>query len=141
MVIPTVNFKTGVAKNTVVLQEVSFTMTNVTISEKFSTGEGMIVDTKTAMPKHLLGNNRVVLDECTLVFLKKKRPCNYQIIKTVISTPEILNNDRNKIVINLADTVHIQTHSTLNAPYTCPINVKWVRTGHADMVLVNIRQM
>ena len=70
---------------------------------------------KQSLSKHLFGSGGVMLDEGTLVFSNKQRHCNYQIM-TLVTMPDIFNNNGGKIIISLNNSVHIQIHGTLNAP-------------------------
>ena len=82
-----VRYHGRILKQTVVLQETHFTIKTVKIRRNFDSGELMIVETGTTVPAHLTNPNGLVIDSGTYVLPKIVIPCAYQVIKSILGTP------------------------------------------------------
>ena len=128
-----------ILKQTVVLQETHFTINTVKIRHNFDSGELMIVETGTTISAHLTNPNGFIIDSGTYVLPKIVIPCAYQVIKSILGTPNPTPADGGVVVTSQADQVHVHTHGTLNPPDKCPLQGTYRKTGHPDIVVFEPR--
>ena len=124
-----------VLKQTVILQETHFAVKTVKIRKNFNSGELMIVETGTTIPKHLTKPGGFAIDSGTYVIPKINIPCAYQVIKPFMGTANPTMAMDGMVITSQVNQVHIHTHGPLNPPTRCPIQGNYRKTGHPDIVV------
>ena len=104
-----VRYHGRILKQTVVLQETHFTINADKIRRNFDSGDLMIVKTGTTISQHITDSNSFVIDSGTYVLPKIVIPYAYQIIKSVLGTPNPTPADGG-VVITSQLTKFISTH-------------------------------
>ena len=134
-----VRYHGRILKQMVILQETHFTVKKVKIRHNFDSGELMIVETGTTVPAHLTNPNGFVIDSGTYILPKIVIPCAYQVIKSILGTPNPTPTEGSMVITSQADQVHVHTHGTLNPPEKCPLQGTYRKTGHPDIVVFEPR--
>ena len=124
-----------VLKQTVILQETHFAVKKVKIRRNFDSGELMIVETGTTIPKHLTKPCGFAIDSGTYVIPKIDIPCAYQLIKPFLGTASPTSAMDSMVITSQVDQVHIHTLRPLNPPPRCPIQGNYQKMGHPDSVV------
>ena len=99
----------------------------------------MIVETGTTVPAHLTNPNGYIIDSGTYILPKIVIPCAYQVIKSILGTPNPTPAEGGLVITSQADQVHVHIHGTLNPPDKCPLQGTYRKTGHPDIVVFEPR--
>ena len=109
--------------------------TYIKIRKNFDTGELMIMETGTTIPKHLTTPGGFSIDAGTYITPKVNIPCAYQVIKSFRGTANPTTTKEDLVITSQVDQVHIHTHGLLNPPSRCPIQGTYWKTGHPNIVV------